>query len=394
MGRSLNNGVVFVGVGIFPHRVAGDKNFLLELSARLRTSGIPTSFVSIVSGPGDLPLAPGFTYVNRFLHGETDRFIRRNDEGRVIGYRHPHGVLRTCAELSSTLVRSRRLLRETLNRYDRAVVHWIDSSLLIPCVRAVCGERHRYVASIHRYLPQSRGGTALRSAALRRSHYVFTGTEASRQLLVNEGCEPARVMAAPWGCSAKTEAVAAPDAGAPVRLLWSGFLQQIGREDLLRTVAVAKRVRERRSDVEFTFSLKPECFTPEFAALESEGIAVRSGGQAFLGSLGSYDAFLSPVADVRSTPAPPLTWLEAYAAGTPVITTFHPGVDEVVTAGTSGIVAADYDDLEQQLLAPSLKTDLRGMRSGALAQHATRYEIGRVADQYADVYRQLFTHQS
>ena len=392
MARMGKHAVVFVGVGIFPHRVAGDKNFLLELSSRLRSGGIDTSFVSIVSGPGDLPSAPDFTYVNRFLHGETDRFIRRNAEGRVIGYRHPHGVIRTCAELSSTLVGSRKLLRKKLGEYDRAVVHWIDSSLLIPCLRAVCGERHRYVASMHRYLPQGRGGAALRAAALRRSHYVFTGTEASRRLLVGEGCEANRVMVAPWGCSAKSDLLPAPDGSAPVRLLWSGFLQQIGREDLLRTVAVAKKVRERRSDIEFTFSLKPECFTEEFAALESPGVTVRPGGQAFLGSLGSFDAFLSPVADVRSTPAPPLTWLEAYAAGTPVITTFHPGVDEVVAPGRSGLVAADYDDLERVLLSSSLKTDLLAMRDGALAQHATRYEIGRVADQYADVYRHLFAN--
>jgi glycosyltransferase involved in cell wall biosynthesis len=393
MAERRSHGVVFVGVGIFPHRVAGDKNFLLELSAGLRARGIPTSFVSIVSGPGDLPEAPDFTYVNRFLHRETDRFIRRNQEGRVIGYRHAHGMLRTYAELTSTLIGSRRRLRATLGQYDRAVVHWIDSSLLIPCLRAVCGERHRYVASMFRYLPQRRSAAALRAASLGRSHVVFTGTEASRQLLVGEGCDPARVRVGPWGCSAKPRAVSASTSG-PVRLLWSGFLQQIGREDLLRTVAVARRVREKRQDVEFTFSLKPECFTSEFAALDAPGVAVRAGGQAFLGSLGSFDAFLSPVSDVRSTPAPPLTWLEAYAAGTPVITTFHPGVAEVVVDGDSGIVAGDYDDLERRLLAPSLKADLEAMRNGALAHHATRYEIGRVTAQYADVYRQLFSEQS
>ena len=386
-----HNAVVFVGVGIFPHRIAGDKNFLLELSARLRTTGIATRFVSIVSGPEDLPQAPDFTYVNRFLHGKTDQFIRRNDEGRVIGYRHTHGVVRTVAELTSTLVGARRQLRNALAPYDRAVVHWIDSSLLIPCLRAVCGERHRYVGSIFRYLPQRRTAAALRAAAVRRSHYVFTGTHASRDLLVGEGCDASRVMVAPWGCSAMPAAPQGPGALGPIRLLWAGFLQQIQREDLLRTVAVAKRVREKRSDIEFTFSLKPECFTGELAALESPGVSVRPGGQAFLGSLGSYDAFLSPVGDVRSTPAPPLTWLEAYAAGTPVMTTFHHGVDEVVTPGESGVIAKDYDDLERRLLSPSLKRDLQGMRAGAVTQHAKHYEIGRVTTQYADVYRTLFS---
>ena len=54
-------GVVFVGVGIFPHRVAGDKNFLLDLSTHLQAQGVQTSFVSIVN-VDDLPHAKGYTF--------------------------------------------------------------------------------------------------------------------------------------------------------------------------------------------------------------------------------------------------------------------------------------------------------------------------------------------
>ena len=65
-------GAVFVGVGIFPHRVAGDKNFLLDLSTHLRTHNIETSFVSIVN-VDDPPQAEGYTFVNRALPRPGDR---------------------------------------------------------------------------------------------------------------------------------------------------------------------------------------------------------------------------------------------------------------------------------------------------------------------------------
>ena len=389
----MNGAVVFVGVGIFPHRVAGDKNFLLQLAEHLGSHQIPTRFVSIVSSSAGLHAPDGFTFVSRFMHRTSGSHFRKDNNGNVIGYRHSHGALRSGMELSATLVRAGGTIRRVLAEHDRAVVHWVDSSVLVPSLRIVCGERHRYVASMLRYLPQGRVGTAARTFALRRAHRVFTGSQAARELLVRDGCCVDRVLVAPWGCAARCEPEDRLDGG-PVRLLWSGFLQQIGREDLLSTVALARRVRERRSDIEFTFSLKPECFTPEFAALGSPGVDVRSGGASFIDELSAFDGFLSPVTEARSTPAPPLTWLEAFAAGVPVITTFHSGVDEVVRQDRSGIVARDYQELETKLLNRSLKAQLQVMRASARREHAERFDIRLVARRYADVYRTLFSEMS
>jgi glycosyltransferase involved in cell wall biosynthesis len=99
------------------------------------------------------------------------------------------------------------------------------------------------------------------------------------------------------------------------------------------------------------------------------------------------------VSATDSTPAPPLTWLEAMAAGVPIITTAHPGVDEVIEDGTSGLVAADYEALEERLLDPQIGSQLRGMRRGARDQHSRMYEIESVAARYAAVYRELLSEQ-
>jgi glycosyltransferase involved in cell wall biosynthesis len=384
-------GVVFVGVGIFPHRVAGDKNFLLDLSTHLRAQDIPTSFVSIVNVE-ELPRAEGYTFVNRVLHKRSDRYIKRDQAGTIIGYRHSHGTGRTWIELASTLLAERAAIRTALRPYERAVIHWMDSSLMIPALRTVCGERHRYVTSVFRYLPSSRPANAMRAMALRRTHRVFAGTEAARNRLIGDGCPPDRVVVQPWGCAASPHQKRDLQSNSSqIRILWSGFLQQIGRRDLLRSLALAQRVRQRRPDIHFTFSLKPECFSDEFKAFEAPGIEVRAGSQSFLAELQSFDAFLSPVSANDSTPAPPLTWLEAMAAEVPIITTSHPGIDEVIVDDVSGIVASDYEALEPRLLAPDLKARLRAMRRGARDQHSSRYDIHAVAVRYAAVYRQLLS---
>ena len=384
---------VFVGVGIFPHRVAGDKNFLIELGSHLKTHDIEASFVSIVNVDNP-PRAEGYTFVKRVLHKPTDQFVRRDQSGRIVGYRHPHGTARTLVELTSTLLAERRTIQAALGAHDRAVIHWMDTSLMIPALRAVCGEQHRYVTSVFRYLPSSRPASALRAMALKKTDRVFAGTEAARERLITDGCAPERVVVQPWGCAAPAPRQPIQDAGGSrVRILWSGPLQQIGREDLLKSLTLAQRVRQRRRDIHFTFSLKPECFSEEFKSFEAPGIEVRSGGRSFLGELESFDAFLSPVSERQSTPAPPLTWLEAMAAGVPIITTAHPGVDEVVGDRVSGIVAPDYDALETRLLEIGLKSKLHAMRPKARDQHTRRYDIRAVAARYADVYHQLLAEK-
>ena len=385
---------VFVGVGIFPHRVSDDKNFLLDLSTHLRTHNIETSFVSIVNVDHP-PQAEGYTFVKRAMHKSSDRYVRRDERGRILGYRHPHGTARTVIELASTLVAERHTIQAVLRRYDRAVVHWMDSSLTMPAVRAVCGEQHKYVTSVFRYLPASRAARTLRALALKGADRVFAGTQAARERLIQDGCAEDRVMVEPWGCAAQNEdrPVQKADNGTRVRLLWSGFLKQIGRADLLKTLALAQRVRKRRPDIHFTFSLKPECLSEEFKAFEAPGIELRSGGRSFLADLERYDAFLSPVSEGKSPPAPPLTWLEAMAVGVPVITTAHPGVNEVIADRVSGIVAPDYEGLEMRLLEIGLKGKLQAMKQKARDQHLHRYEIRGVAARYADVYHQLLSEK-
>jgi glycosyltransferase involved in cell wall biosynthesis len=383
-------GVVFIGTGIFPYRICGDKNFLLDLSDELNKREIETRFVSIVNGPRGLPQDTRFTFINRAFHSATERHVRRSADGTIIAYRHHHGLPRTWLEIAATLLFHRKTIAHTLAEFENVVVHWMDSSLMVPVLKAACGPSARYVSTMFRYRAAGGPTQQVRVQALRSADRIITGTQASRELLLADGCDSQSIVVAPWGCHSRELTDNEREPTRNLRILWSGFIQQIGRADFLRTIAIARRIREARSDIDFVFSLKPECYSAEFARFNSTGIEVTIGSPSFASELPQYDAFLSPVADSQSSSAPPLTWTEAMSAGLPIITTEHPGALEVLGGGNCGIVAGDYQSLEKTLLDPELATRLAGMRSSAQQRHRTHYDVEAIGARYASVYENLF----
>ena len=85
-----------------------------------------------------------------------------------------------------------------------------------------------------------------------------------------------------------------------VRLLWSGFLKQIGRA----TYVQDSRAGSTRPGASPRYPLHvfPEArmLFGKFKAFEAPGVALQSGGRSLLGDLESYDAFLSPVSEGKS----------------------------------------------------------------------------------------------
>ncbi len=144
---------------------------------------------------------------------------------------------------------------------------------MIPALRAVCGEQHQYVTSMFRYLPSSRPARTMRALALKGTHRVFAGTEAARERLISDGCRRIVLSCSPGAVPSPRESRADSERrhGTRIRLLWSGFLQQIGRRICSKASTLAQRVRQRRPDVHFTFSLKPECLFGGIQGLRGAG---------------------------------------------------------------------------------------------------------------------------
>lgn len=390
----IDPSVLFLGVGITPHRIAGDKNFLFDLTAYLKSQGVRTHLLSIAERPspeGDFDGA--VTFLPRALHGNTGRYYHRDPSGRIVGYHHWHRPHRELLELAATLVASAPRIRAILARYPNPVVHWTDLTLAMPLVRLACGLRVRYACSMMRYVPQGMAGNVLRARSVRAADAAITATEAAKGALVRAGCRPERLFVAPWGAKGVPDPIGseAPGRDGRTRLLWAGFIQQIQEPDFLMAVGLARRVAEQRSDVEFTFCFKPESFRESYLQLERPGVRITRGGKDFLRELGSYHALLSPVARTDTSLAPPLTWIEALSTGLPIITSRTLGVDELLTHGRSAILFGGYGDVEAWLLEEKDPASvLHSMRRYAREEFQSRYSMDIVGVNYLNIYRSLF----
>ena len=71
--------------------------------------------------------------------------------------------------------------------------------------------------------------------------------------------------------------------------------------------------------------------------------------EEFAAVLAASDVLFSPIFDRDCIVAPPLTWIEAMAAGLPVLTTDVPGAEELIDVGRTGYLASDEEQLIERL---------------------------------------------
>jgi glycosyltransferase involved in cell wall biosynthesis len=164
-------------------------------------------------------------------------------------------------------------------------------------------------------------------------------------------------------------------------------MQQIGKRDLLRALDVARAVLERRKDITFTFSLKPEFPSAAYKHFERPGLRVENGGASFRDGLPTYDALLSPAIRTDSTLSPPLTWIEALSAGVPILTTSCAGIEEQLEHQKSGLICPNFGALAELLCCdPHLKESLQSMRAPARAAFEKAFSIERAVEEYLKGY--------
>jgi glycosyltransferase involved in cell wall biosynthesis len=390
-GPSLEStlSVMYVGVGLFPFHSTGDKNFQLELSKELRARGVRTTLVSIAAAHARAVTQPNdIHFLSPPFHSrKPDKFYHADRSGVFFAYHHVHGHLRQAIELTSTLLAHMRRIRGLIRQERVAVVHWTDSVLLIPVLRFVFGRRVSVVASALRWEPRGRLGDFSRAKALSRASTVITSTESAKAAILR--CAPkAHVRIAPLGSPgvgpSQLAGVRNPQHG--VRLLWTGFISQIRQKDFELTIAIARRVTARRPDIEFDFCLKPESALATHFAMAGERIRVFTGEPTFAHLIAGYDALLSPIFDLSSIPAPPLTWVEALSVGVPLITTDNPGTRELLVDGRDAVVVATAEELEEWLVNKCSVSALKAMRLEARREFERRYRIDIVGDAYEEIY--------
>jgi glycosyltransferase involved in cell wall biosynthesis len=387
-----------IGVGYFPQRTAGDKNFFVDLVTSLRSRLRDLSIVSVNDGPTgeavqDTPGGPiSILNVRRPLHfGDPERFFHR--AGGTWSYHHLHRPWQEILERQLTLLdlgsRLKRRARE--GRVD--VVHFMDNfGLGMGWLRRKL-DGPAVTATALRYDPR---GLVYR-LYLARSFGALDGvaclSDAYRGILGQLGVDAARIATLRWGPApafqvspARAAAVAARYGlapGAPL-LVWAGFIQQVAEESLRETAALARVLTAQVPDLHFAFALKPESWRDDFLALAGERIHVERDLPDFPAFLARADCLVSPVVRTDSTVAPPLTWIEAMALGTPVATTAALGVDEVVIDGETGVVATSTEALAEPLLQLlAARPRLAGLGHKAHELAGTRFGLEAIADGYA-----------
>ncbi len=379
--------VIFIGAGITPRPAAADKTFLLQLAPRLRRLGLNVRIVSIIETPPD-DLPDDMLVIPRFAHRDSLGTFTLDTEGRVLGYHHQHPAWRQTLELASTLMTRRGDILRFSGNGPATVFYWMDLSTLVPVLRRTVARTGALVAGLPQFVPSGPVGDRVRARVLTAADAVFAGTETATAALRAAGCACPRLVVAPWGAEGPP-AHAARTVPPALHLLWTGFIRQIGHDDFLAAVAIARDVVKARSDIEFTFCLKPQSYRAEYAVHATERVHVVRGDAGFSARLPRYSALFSPVLRLDSTIAPPLSWIQALAAGLPIITTRPAGVGEVLTHGSDALLASDAAALRSTLLDPALAPRLAAMRPAARALFEERYDIDRVAENHADLFRSL-----
>ena len=185
-----------------------------------------------------------------------------------------------------------------------------------------------------------------------------------RNKLIEIGIDSKKVYSIPWGVYINNRRIVSDSEKAGIKsklnipsnrplILWSGYIQQIQREDFLYSYNIAKKALKNGLQATFFFAFKPESFERPFTklmGLDNNKIIVKATDiEEFQNLIRCCDVFFSPILNKRVVLAPPLTWIELLNNGVPIITTPVPGTENVIVSGKTGFVSWIADELIERL---------------------------------------------
>ncbi len=298
------------------------------------------------------------------------------------------------------LFANRALLQQIVRDHRIDVIHFMDNlGFGVREVKRLFGSALVTVTA----MGYSKGGSLLRRLRhlyIRRSYdaadMVITRTNAMKQRLVELGVPERKIQTIHWGVScdetvsAECCAQARRAFGVPAEaklLLWSGHIAQIQRKSFYATLDIARELTQRRQDVFFVFAFKPYHYESSLARLESDKIRIRTDIPDFPALLAAADLFVSPVVRSDCIVPPPLTWIEAMAFGTPVMTTPVGGVNELIDHQRDGWVT-DLDRFPADLNRLLDNSDLlAALSDNAVEKVRSEFNLETIARQYQDLWQ-------
>ena len=170
-------------------------------------------------------------------------------------------------------------------------------------------------------------------------------------------------------------------------VLWSGPLQDSGKEDFYYALKIAKHVTKNVNDIRFIFAFKPDRLRMNIKkVLVDENISIiETTKKEFNKLIEISDIFLSPITNSHRTVAPPLTWIEVMQRGVPVITNPINGVEELVINGYNGYICSSVAQAVQTITSITPGA-LKKLRENSKDFTWKRYKLEDIARRYIDMW--------
>ncbi|WP_144011895.1 glycosyltransferase [Geobacter sulfurreducens] len=346
--------VVLIGNNFKNERSSGDKNFWFEIVKYLSTGLRRLTIISLRPNHSDVDRC----IVNNChveIHYIAPALLKSVSGSNKSGYPSRRGPYPRFVAVFDKLLNVRTILaklRTIKKRHAYDHVHLMDNfgfgNIIIAkyakssvSVSAMAYMGSRFLSFYNFYLKTSYSHSNL---------VVVPYTKTYKHKLVELGIREDRIEHIQWGvnnCEIQGLRFVANLRTVPI-ILWTGYIQQIMRDDFIYALNIARTAIDRGLKASFFFAFKPESFEPTFAKYDDpyNGISVQSTTvDQFVELKQSVAVMYSPLVMRSTILAPPLTWLEMLSLGVPVVTTNVPGASEVLQDGINGYIAKSDEEL-------------------------------------------------
>lgn len=409
--------VLFLSVAYMPKRLTSDKQFLRDIIFRL-----PADVTCAVWTINDWPKmcvveeregrsVPVYGQA-RLLHSPS--FDRQSVLSGDYTYKFhkPHSGARQHLEILATFYARLGQLKRVIKRENPDIIHLTDNWGAIGlALRAIAGHRPITLTKYSVAVPTSRKrryGAFMRACMLGLDK-VLCFTDACREQLGALGISPDRLATVRWGINVPAPSSCDPSTIAAVRQRYGctdGELLVVvasqanrGRDGVTRAVAgTVGELSAAAGDVpmRIVVACKPDHWLPEYDSLRSDRVVVERGPSDFLDLLWAADVMFSPTFGrfKNRTTTPPLTWLEAMARNTPVITTPGCGVGETIVDGENGIIYDAQGELKDKIDQLTDPDYLQKMAHAARETIIQQHSVAALASQYVGVWTDLLARDA
>ncbi len=396
--------IAFIGVGYFPTRTAGEKNFYLKLLPLIRERVDDVIVISVndqvqetFTQDTEFGPIPIYNFSRPFHLGDKKRFLRIKNN--TYCYHHRHGPAQEMLEKFPTIFVNIGRIQKIIGQHGIDIIYFMDNfGFGMEYVKRRLSRKTVFAAA--NYDPRGHFYDQLQAIFIRNLDLIVTYSDAYKSILSNIGIMHDRITVIHWGVDPETLRPLDKQVKDETRIrnrikkadkfvLWTGFIQQIQEKDFYLAISVAKIIRKQRPDIQFIFCFKPETYRPEYGERKSDGIQIISGASNFHELLGSADLLYSPTHKLASTVSPPLTWTEAMSMGVPVITTRVKGAEEIIENMATGFISDTYDTIAKDIMAIFDAGIDAEIKIKARKKIIDDYSIQLIADRFATQFRKM-----